>query len=258
MHDQHSTLPILLVSLLVFGILETLFPFFTYKQRWTSRISTNLSLALLNSAVSKLPMLWILGWIWSPEQQKIWPGLFHYIPSPWVAGVLSFLMLDIYRYGWHCMMHFWPIGWRFHRLHHSDLAMNTSTAYRFHLLEVLASYVPMVISVWLFGIQPIYVFIYEVLFVIIQVFQHSNWALPRNVDRRLAYVIITPNLHRVHHSQIVKETDSNFGSLLTIWDRIFGTFRYHRDARKIDIGLVEYPRPLNVLDSLAIPFRSPK
>jgi sterol desaturase/sphingolipid hydroxylase (fatty acid hydroxylase superfamily) len=255
MHDQHSTLPILLVSLLVFGILEISFPFFTYKQSWTSRITTNLALAVLNSTLTKLPMLWALGWIY---KQDMWPGLFHYIPSPWVGGVLSFFILDIYRYGWHCMMHFWPIGWCFHRLHHAELAMNVSTAYRFHLIEVMASYVPMLFLVWLLGISPLVLFIYEALFIAVEVFQHSNWAIPRKVDRLLTYVIITPNLHRVHHSQIVKETDSNFGSLLTIWDRIFGTFRYHRDALKINIGLEEYPQPLNLWDSLAIPFRSPK
>lgn len=249
---MHSTLPYILVSLFFFGILENLYPFFAYKQSLTSRLSTNFALAILNSVLTKLPIGLLLSWVW---QQKMWPGLLHYIPSPWLVAVLSFLILDISRYGWHCLMHFWPIGWRFHRLHHSDLAMNISTAYRFHLLEVMASYVPLVLLVWLFGISPINLFIYEALFIAVVVFQHSNLAIPSNVDRVLIYWIVTPNLHRVHHSQIVKETDSNFGSLLTIWDRIFGTFRYYRDTSKINIGLEEYPKPLNVLDALILPFR---
>ncbi|MEW6499317.1 MAG: sterol desaturase family protein [Cyanobacteriota bacterium] len=252
---MHSTLPILLSSLFLFGILETLYPFFTYEQNWTSRIRANFAIAIFNSLVTKIPTLWLLGWVWSPQQQQLWPGLFYYIPSPAITGILSFLVIDIYRYGWHCLMHFWPIGWRFHRVHHTELAMNISTAYRFSVIEVMASYVPMVLFIWLLGIKPEIVFIYEIAFIAVEVFQHSNWALSPKIDRFLSYVIVTPNLHRVHHSQIVQETDSNFSSLLTIWDRVFGTYRYCRDTRKINIGLEEYPRPLNVFEMLILPFR---
>jgi sterol desaturase/sphingolipid hydroxylase (fatty acid hydroxylase superfamily) len=252
---MHSTLPVLLVCLVIFGILEVLYPFYTYKQNWADRVMPNLAIALFNSLLTKVPVLFLLGWVWSPQQQKIWPGLFSYLPSPLLAGVLSILMLDLFRYGWHCMAHFWPIGWRFHRVHHSDLTMNITTAYRFNGIEVMASYIPMTLMIWLFGIKPEYVFIYEVAFVAIQVFQHSNWAISPKIDRLLTYLIVTPNYHRVHHSQIVKETDSNFGSLLTIWDRVFGTYRYCSDAKKIDIGLIEYPKPLTILDMLTLPFR---
>lgn len=252
---MHSTVPVLLVCLVIFGILEVLYPFYTYKQNWADRVVPNLAIALFNSLLTKVPVLFLLGWVWSPQQQKIWPGLFHYLPSPLLVGVLSILMLDVFRYGWHCMMHFWPIGWRFHRVHHSDLAMNISTAYRFNAIEVMASYIPMTLMIWLFGLKPEYVFIYEVAFVTIQVFQHSNWAISPKIDRLLTYLIVTPNYHRVHHSQIVKETDSNFGSLLTIWDRVFGTYRYCSDTKKIDMGLEEYPKPLSILDMLTLPFR---
>lgn len=252
---MHSTLPIILGSLLLFGILEVLYPFYTYKQGWADRIGPNLAIAVLNTLITKLPTIWLAAWVSSPAQQKIWPGLFHYIPSPVVVGVLSFLILDSYRYGWHCLMHFWPIGWRFHRVHHSELAMNISTAYRFNAIEVMASYIPLVFLFWLFGIKPEYVFIYEVLFVVVEVFQHSNWAISPKIDRALTVLIVTPNYHRVHHSQIVKETDSNFGSLLTIWDRLFGTYRYCSDTKKIDIGLIEYPKPLSIMDMLTLPFK---
>jgi len=252
---MHSTLPILLVSLVFFGILESLFPFYTYKQGWTSRVGANLAVALFNSLVTKVPAIWLAAWVSSPQMQKIWPGLLHYIPFPGVVVLLSILVLDSYRYGWHCLMHFWPIGWRFHRVHHSELAMNISTAYRFNVLEVLASYVPLVFLIWLFGLKPEHVFLYEAMFVVVEVFQHSNWAISPKIDRILTYLIVTPNYHRVHHSQIVKETDSNFGSLLTIWDRVFGTYRYCSDTKKIDIGLIEYPQPLSFVDMLTVPFK---
>ena len=253
---MNSTLPIILVSLLLFGILENVFPYYTYKQSLQSRVGANLSVAILNTLLTKFPMIWFAAWVASPAQQKIWPGLFHSIPFPGVVAVLSILILDSYRYGWHCMMHFWPIGWRFHRVHHSDLEMNITTAYRFNAIEVMASYVPLVFLIWLFGIKPEYVLMYEALFVADQVFQHSNWALSPKIDRILSYLIVTPNYHRVHHSQIVKETDSNFGSLLTIWDRMFGTYRYCSDTRKINMGLEEYPKPLTVMDMLILPFRA--
>jgi sterol desaturase/sphingolipid hydroxylase (fatty acid hydroxylase superfamily) len=249
---MHSTLPIILGSLLLFGILEVLFPFYTYKQSWASRLGPNLAIAIFNSVVTKIPFGLLLGWIW---QQKMWPGLFHYIPFPGVVALLSILVLDSYRYAWHCLAHFWPIGWRFHRVHHSDLAMNITTAYRFQVIEVMASYVPMTLLIGLFGIRPEYVFIYEAMFVADQLFQHSNWALSPKIDRILTYLIVTPNYHRIHHSQIVKETDSNFGSLLTIWDRLFGTYRYCSDTKKIDIGLIEYPEPLSIKDMFTLPFK---
>lgn len=253
---MHSPLPIIiLVSLILFGILEVLFPFYTYKQNWTSRIGTNLAVAIFNSLVTKYPMILMATWVSSPEQQKIWPGLFHSIPYPGVVALLSFLILDSYRYAWHCLMHFWPIGWRSHRVHHSELAMNISTAYRFNALEVMASYLPLVFLIWLFGMKPEHVLIYEAFFVVIEVFQHSNWALSPKIDRFLTYLIVTPNYHRIHHSQIVKETDSNFGSVLTIWDRLFGTYRYCSDTRKINIGLEEYPKPLSIVQMLLLPFR---
>jgi sterol desaturase/sphingolipid hydroxylase (fatty acid hydroxylase superfamily) len=242
---------ILLVSLVSFGILEYLYPFFTYKQSWTSRIATNFALGLLNTVLSKLVIVALLTWVW---HQQTWPGLFHAIPIPWIVGVLSFLVLDIYRYGWHVLMHLWPLGWRFHRVHHSERAMNISTAYRFHFIEVMVSYFPLIFLIWLFGISPIALLVYEVLFTAVEVFQHSNWAIPVKVDRLIAHLLITPNLHRVHHSQIVKETNSNYGSLLSIWDRVFGTFRYCRRPKTIKLGLIEERRQLSIRDLLILPF----
>jgi len=247
------SLLILASSLVLFGILEYKFPFYTYKLSWSSRVATNFSLALLNALLKSLLLVSLSQWIYQHNT-----GLFNRIPSPWVVGLLSILVLDSYRYGWHVLMHKLPIGWRFHRVHHTDRAMNISTAYRFHFVESFISYFPMFFLIWLFGLNPIYVFLYESLFVIDEVFQHSNWALPLKVDRILSYLVVTPNCHRVHHSQVVKETDSNYGSLLTIWDRLFGTFRYSRSPKTIKIGLREEPRHLNILDSLALPFVFPR
>jgi sterol desaturase/sphingolipid hydroxylase (fatty acid hydroxylase superfamily) len=248
---RHLDIPIIFISLLIFGILEIFFPFFTLKQSWTSRISTNFALGIINAGITRIALAGLYTWAFTTNDK---PALFQFF-SPVSAGVLSFLLLDIYRYGWHVLMHMWPIGWRFHRVHHCELSMNISTAYRFHVVEVLASNVPILFLVWLFGIDLIPFLIYGSLFAAVEAFQHSNWALSPKIDKVLSYFIVTPNYHRVHHSQIVKETDTNYGSLLTIWDRVFGTFCYIRDTKTINIGLIEAPRPLNIVDLFALPFR---
>ncbi|MBW4548497.1 MAG: sterol desaturase family protein [Symplocastrum torsivum CPER-KK1] len=248
---MNSAFPTILGCLVLFSVLENLFPFFTFKQSWTSRISTNFAIGLLNAAITYLVFAALSKWVFPPIH---WSGLFHGIQPHWLVGIISFLLLDIYRYGWHVLMHMSSLGWRFHRVHHTERTMNISTAYRFHFLEVICSNFPRVFLIWLFGINPVCVFIYDVAFAAIQVFQHSNWAVPLNVDKVLTYFIITPNFHRVHHSQIVKETNSNYGSVLSVWDRLFGTFRYIRHPQTIKIGLSEEPRQLNLLDLLTLPF----
>ncbi|HEY9605210.1 MAG TPA: sterol desaturase family protein, partial [Allocoleopsis sp.] len=191
------------------------------------------------------------GWVW---HQKFWLGLFHGIQPTWFVGLLSVLILDFYRYRWHVLMHQLPLGWRFHRVHHSDQTLNISTAYRLHPFETLLSYIPLVFLIWLFGMNPVYVGIYEIVFSLELIFHHSNYALPLKLDRFLSYFVITPNMHRVHHSQIVEETDSNFGSLFSIWDWVFATRRYHRNTRSIKLGLIEERRQLNIVDLLTLPF----
>lgn len=243
-------IPIILVSLVIFGILESLFPFFTFKRNWTSRITTNFALGILNAVITRIALAFVYNWAFTTPDK---PGLFNFLSTA-AAGVLSFLLLDIYLYGWHVLMHKWPIGWRFHRVHHCELTMNISTAYRFHVVEVLASNVPKVFLIWLFGIDLVPNLIYGGLFAAVEAFQHSNWALNPKVDKFLRYFIVTPDHHRVHHSQIVKETDTNYGSLLTIWDRLFGTYCYVRDTKTIDIGLEEAPKPLSIIDLLKLPF----
>lgn len=245
------TLPIILCSLALFGLLEIFFPFYKYKQNYVNRIFANFAIGILNAGINALVVTLLFQWV---AQHKTWPGLFHFIPFPGAVALLSILLLDVYRYSWHVLMHLWPPGWRFHRVHHTERSMNISTAYRFHAIEVVASYIPMLFLIWLFGIDPKIVFIYDALFVVVEVFQHSNLALPLKLDRLLSYLIITPNVHRMHHSQIVKETNSNYGSLLTIWDRLFGTYRYSRAPKTIKIGLIEEPRPLSLLELLALPF----
>ncbi len=245
-------IPIIFGSLVLFGILEVTFPFFRYKQNWTSRITANFVLGATNAIFVRLVLAALYIWAFTAPTR---PALFHQFFNPAAVGVLSFLLLDVAAYGWHIMMHKTPIAWRFHRVHHCDLSMNISTAYRFHVFEVLTSNLFIVSLIWLFGIDLLPMLFYKVTFAFTEAFQHSNWALSPQVDKLIRFFIVTPNHHRVHHSQIVKETDTNYGSLLTIWDRLFGTFCYVRDTKKIDLGLEEAPKPLSLPELWLLPFR---
>lgn len=238
-------------SIIVFCWLENFFPFFQYKQKLLDRIYPNLVLGVLNTIATSLTTVLLLKWIW---QQNSWSGLLTGIQTPWLAVILAFLILDGYLYFWHRLMHAWPLGWRFHRVHHTDMAMNVSTAYRFHTIEVLFSNLPKIGLIFLLGIKPIHAAIYELLFSIVVVFHHSNWNLPYQVDRYLSYFIVTPNYHRLHHSQIVIETNSNYASLLSIWDRLFKSYRHHKNPQTIQLGLIEEPQELNFVKLLKLPF----
>ncbi|MFB2921686.1 sterol desaturase family protein [Aerosakkonema funiforme] len=211
----------------------------------------NFVLGIVNAIASSLTTVLLLKWVW---QQNIWLGLFAGIKPPWLVAILSFLILDVYLYFWHRLMHTLPVAWRFHRVHHTEMEMNISTAYRFHTIEVLVSNLPKVFLIWLFGIEPIHTFMYELLFTIVVVFHHSNWNLPYKVDKFLSYLIVTPNYHRIHHSQIVKETNSNYASLLSVWDRIFKSYRYSKNPQWIKLGLEEETRKLDFLQLLKLPF----
>lgn len=246
-----AKLTAVLGSIFMFGILENLFPFFQYKQSFYKRISHNFALGVLNAIATSLTTILLLKWVW---QQNIWLGLFQGIKPLWLVGILSFFLLDAYLYFWHRLMHTWPMGWRFHRVHHTEMSMNISTAYRFHTVEVLLSNLPKIFLIWLFGIRPIHAVVYELVFTIIVVFHHSNWHLPYRVDKVLSYLIVTPNSHRLHHSQIVKETNSNYASLLSVWDRVFQTFGYSRNPQTIKIGLIEETKELGVVRLLKLPF----
>ena len=242
---------VVLGSIFSFGLLENLFPFFQYKQRLSDRIYPNFVLGVLNTIATSLTTVLLLKWVW---QQNSWSGLFAGIQTPWLVAILSFLILDGYLYFWHRLMHIWPLAWRFHRVHHTEIEMNVSTAYRFHTLEVIFSNLPKIALIWLLGIKPIYVGIYELLFTIVVVFHHSNWDLTYDIDKWLSYLIVTPNYHRLHHSQIVKETNSNYASLLSVWDKLFKSFQYCRNPQSIQLGLIEEPGKLNFFKLLKLPF----
>jgi sterol desaturase/sphingolipid hydroxylase (fatty acid hydroxylase superfamily) len=238
-------------SLVIFGSLENLFPFFQFKQPFLRRVRINLALGLLNTGSTSLIVIVGLSWIW---QQTTWQGYLLALHWPWLRFVVSFLLLDAYMYAWHRLMHNSRWGWRLHQVHHSDRAMNTSTAYRFHAIEVLLSNLPKLLLIWLFGIAPAHLLIYEIFFAAELIFHHSNWALPRQFDRALSYVIVTPNYHRAHHARLLMGMRSNYASLLTVWDLLFRSARYPAVPEAIKLGISGVSQEFTLLQLLRLPF----
>ena len=142
-----------------------------------------------------------------------------------VAAVAGFLLLDLAIYAQHVAFHHVPWLWRLHRMHHADLDIDVSTGLRFHPFEILISLGIKIAVVMALGIPPVAVFIFEAVLNMTSLFNHSNVTMPAPADRIVRWLLVTPDMHRVHHSIERAETDSNFGFNLPWWDRLFGTYR---------------------------------
>lgn len=168
-------------------------------------------------------------------------GLLHQFAAPvWVELPLALLLFDAWMYLWHRANHRAPFLWRFHRMHHSDPDMDVSTALRFHFGEIIISSALRLAIVPLLGLTVWQVILYETILLPVIAFHHSNVALPERYDRILRAVIVSPNMHRVHHSDWQPETDSNYSSICSWWDRLGCTFRLREDVRTLCYGLREF------------------
>lgn len=158
-------------------------------------------------------------------------GLFHVLALPtWVSVLLAFLALDVAIYLQHVMFHAVPVLWRLHRMHHADQDIDVTTGVRFHPIEILLSLGIKLGVVAALGPPAIAVLLFEVLLNATSMFNHSNIGMPLWLDRALRWIVVTPDMHRVHHSIVIRETNSNFGFNLPWWDRLFGTYRDQPDA----------------------------
>lgn len=190
--------------------------------------------------------------------EKGW-GLFNQIQLPyWAAVVLSIVMLDFVIYIQHVLFHAVPVFWRFHRVHHTDLDLDVTSGTRFHPVEILLSTCVKIGFIFAFGAPALAVLIFEALLNATSMFEHSNIYIPQGVDRVLRLFVVTPDMHRVHHSVIMKETNSNFGFNLPWWDRLLGTYRAMPERGHLDmvLGLANFRDrgKLGFLSLLMIPF----
>lgn len=170
-------------------------------------------------------------------------GVFNIVHAPyWLAFAASFIALDFIIYGQHVLFHYVPILWRFHRVHHADLEFDVTTGLRFHPGEIALSMCIKLAAVALLGPPTVAVVVFEVVLNATSLFSHSNVRIPLAVDRLLRLVVVTPDMHRVHHSVINAETNSNFGFSLPWWDRLCGTYtaQPRTGHDEMIIGLEQY------------------
>jgi len=178
-------------------------------------------------------------------EERGW-GLFNAIGVPaWMAVLASVILLDLAIYLQHVLFHAVPALWRLHRVHHADLEFDVTTGVRFHPIEILLSMVIKLGVVTALGVPALAVLIFEVLLNATSMFNHGNVDISHGVDRVLRWVVVTPEMHRVHHSVKARETNSNFGFNLPWWDRLFGTYRDQPEAGHLGmtIGIAQYRDP---------------
>jgi sterol desaturase/sphingolipid hydroxylase (fatty acid hydroxylase superfamily) len=187
-------------------------------------------------------------------------GLLNVIRLPdWLALLVSVLALDLAIYLQHVLFHAVPALWRLHRMHHADLEFDVTTGLRFHPIEIVLSMLIKLAVVVAIGAPALSVLVFEVLLNATSMFNHANMRIPTWIDRVLRWLVVTPDMHRVHHSILARETNSNFGFNLPWWDRLFGTYKAQPAAghEEMTIGIEQFrdPRELRLDRMLAQPFR---
>lgn len=220
---------------------------------------TNISLVLISSVMLRVifPAAAVGAALWAETQGL---GLFPALGiSPLLAGILSFVILDFAVWLEHVASHKIPLLWRIHRMHHADNGFDVTTGLRFHPLEIVLSMVWKAAVVVALGAPVLAVLAFEIVLNGTSMFTHSNVRLPARIDRVMRRVLVTPDMHRVHHSCIGTETDSNYGFNLSVWDRLFRTYiaqpRLGHEGMKIGLDDYRGRSTAALLWALALPFR---
>lgn len=261
-HESNLRLGVFMSILLFMMSAEALFPRKARVMGRTRRWASNLLLILIDSIFVRLLFPIVAVGIAALSFQKGW-GLFNIIDLPiWLEITFAIILLDMLIYWQHVASHHIPVLWALHKVHHVDRDIDVTTGSRFHPIEIGLSMVYKMALVALLGAPVLAVIIFEIILNGCAMFNHSNVKLPVSFDRALRRLIVTPDMHRVHHSTIPSETNSNYGFSLSLWDRLFGSYTA-QPAKGHDgmvIGLQEHqtPGPASLSWSLALPFKSIK
>ncbi len=258
--NQESTIRLAAFGSLfvLFAISEIVRPRRKLSVSKANRWFTNIAIVVVDSVLVRLlfPAAAVGLAFWAEIHQI---GLFNLIQMPlWVTIVVSLIVLDFAVWLSHVLSHKIPLFWRFHRMHHSDRDFDVTTAIRFHPIEIIVSMGWKVAWVLILGAPAVAVILFEIVLNGTAMFNHSNTKLPLGFDRLLRLVVVTPDMHRVHHSVKSNETNSNYGFNLPWWDRLFGTYIEQPSAGHEDmkIGLPQWQdqRPTRLGWSLSVPF----
>ncbi len=223
-HEASVRLFSFILVLAVLAVLQRLWPT-RNDGRWQPRQVVNLTLSLLGALTLRL-LFPLLAVALAMTLQVRGIGLFNLLHWPaWLEITLAIALLDLAIYWQHRIFHVVPWLWRLHRVHHSDTAFDVTTGVRFHPLEIALSMLIKLGLVGLLGPAAVAVILFELLLSLGSLFTHSDFSLPARLDQRLRYLLVTPSMHRIHHSTRREETDSNYGFHLVWWDRLFGSYR---------------------------------
>ena len=254
-------LSVFIVVFVLMAFAEVLLP---KKKRMMQRLNrwfTNLALVVVNTIAVNIvvPVLAVGVAAWASVNSI---GLLNLLALPlWLEVVIAIVFLDALIYAQHVVSHKLPILWRLHKIHHADRDIDVTTGARFHPLEIILSMLFKLACVILLGPSVVAVILFEVILNASAMFNHSNISLPKQLDAILRKFIVTPDFHRVHHSTVYQETDSNYGFFLSAWDRIFKTYTPQPKAGHVEmnIGLSEYQstQPNSLWWCLIAPFVRP-
>lgn len=216
-------------------IIEGFNPFFSPEKRRTLHAKLNLSMAALNLLIllpSGILMAFMLGW-----SKTAWPGIGMLALPPALETILIILLIDLWMYVWHRLNHETAFLWRFHSVHHSDAMLDVTTSWRFHFLEILLSELLRLPLFMLMGAGIEHLLLYSLLMTPVIEFHHSNISISPALDRLARLIIPSPMMHRLHHSRLRSEHDTNYGSMLSVWDRLFGSFLIRENLDGLHLGL---------------------
>jgi len=238
--------------------LEIIYPLRNSKHSLLIRWTSNISLGLFGTFLQKFLMPVVAVTFAIYVKQQGW-GLFNLVAVPgWIAIILSLLVLDYSRYVIHWLFHYIPLFWSFHKIHHSDPDYDISTSYRFHPLEILLGTVNSLLIILLLGMPVISVIIAELMVVFVNFFSHANIRLPGMPERIIRLIIVTPDMHRIHHAAERIHTDSNYSIVFPWWDYLGRTYTPvgSVDQKEMTVGLddCQGKKHLNFFWLLAMPF----
>lgn|SRR6185312_319296 len=253
--DTYGTAILVGIFILLF-IFETKFQLRKRVQNRWKRIIINFLVSIPSFAL--LRFLFIPLMVWLALKNEQWQfGLNYLYNAPiLLKSVIAFVLLDYSLYIWHILLHKIPFMWRFHLVHHTDLDLDITTAFRFHFGELIGSVFFRGAAILLIGASPWMVLIYEIAFEAANQFQHSNMKLTFRFEKALNKILVTPRMHGIHHSMKKRETDSNFSIIFSFWDRLHNTIRLNIRQGEIVTGVPVYDdeTELTIGNLLKLPF----
>ncbi|WP_343304738.1 sterol desaturase family protein [Chitinophaga niabensis] len=231
---------ILVAGLVILWLIEGVIPRLRFSNNKYKHAGTNLFFTLTTAAVNLgFAFLIVKASEWTSAERF---GVLYLVNLPaWLHAILALLLLDfIGAYLVHLVQHKIAWMWHFHKIHHTDTAIDATTALRHHPIESVFRVVALFVAIVVAGVPIWMVMLYQTISAFMSQFNHANIYLPHWLDKGLSWIIVSPDMHKVHHSRHQPETDSNYANIFSIWDRLFGTFVTVKDTTSISYGLDEY------------------